>query len=153
MTNKPNEIDPDARIHDDEEPVVGVSDYGTLSVPPSDVASTILSAMTQEEKANFNDLLGHLQAWSESACGTPGLLLHPQARASLWGAALAKMADHFRETGRNDRALFFVGAAWNISKHPLRRPPRRLRDVVKALNRRPRRCRWPCCLLRCKYRT
>lgn len=46
-------------------------------------------------------------------------MLHPQARASLWGAALAKMADHFRETGHDDRALFFVGAAWNISKHPI----------------------------------
>ncbi|MGA2966439.1 MAG: hypothetical protein ABSD64_09515 [Terriglobales bacterium] len=29
------------------------------------------------------------------------------------------MADHFRETGQNDRALFFVGAAWDISRHPI----------------------------------
>jgi hypothetical protein len=57
MTAKPNEIDPGARIHDDEEPV---SDYGTLPVPPSDLAGTILSAMTPEEKTNFNNLLGLL---------------------------------------------------------------------------------------------
>ncbi|MGA2966440.1 MAG: hypothetical protein ABSD64_09520 [Terriglobales bacterium] len=90
MTAKPNEIDPGARIHDGEEPVLDVSDYGTLSVPPSDVASTILSAMTPEEKTNFDNLLGLLQAWSESASGTPGLLLHPQAPRFLMGSRFSE---------------------------------------------------------------
>jgi hypothetical protein len=96
-----------------------VSDYGTLSVPPSDEASTILLAMTDEERRNFNDLLDQLQKWHERAARTPGLLLHPEARACLWGAALAQIADYFRGIEQNRRALFFAGAAWNISKYPV----------------------------------
>lgn len=95
------------------------SDYGTLLKPPSDLASTIVSAMTDEERSNFWDLLGHLQSWHESASDEPGLIFHPEVRTALWGAALAKIADHFREIGQPERALFFMGAAWNISKHPV----------------------------------
>lgn len=95
------------------------SDYGILSKPPSDLASTILSGMTEEEKSNFQDLLGRLEGWLESGSDRPGLLFHPEARAALWGAALAKLADHFHEVSQNQRALFFMGAAWNISEYPV----------------------------------
>ncbi|MFI5109175.1 MAG: hypothetical protein ACHP78_10050 [Terriglobales bacterium] len=93
-------------------------DYGTLSIPPSDEAKTILSSMTEEEKLNFNDLLGRLQGWHESVAETHPLHFHPAARASLWGAALAKLADHYREVGENDRALFMT-AAWTLSQYPI----------------------------------
>jgi len=33
--------------------------------------------------------------------------------------ALAKIADHYRETGENDRALFFTNAAWILSTYPV----------------------------------
>jgi len=95
------------------------SDYGPLSEPPSDLASTILSAMTDEERSNLLDLLDRLQDWHESVSENRGLLFHPEARAALWGTALARMADHFREIGQNQRALFLMGAAWNISKYPV----------------------------------
>ena len=89
-------------------------DYGTLSKPPSDEANAFLSSMTGEEKLNFHSLLGLLQ---ESV--PAGMILHPEARASLWGAALAKIADHYRATGRNDRALLFMETAWSLSKYPV----------------------------------
>lgn len=103
------------------------NDYGALYLPPSDEAKTILSSMTEEEKLNFNDLLGRLQAWHESIAGTGaslrqgmrGFLLRPEIRACLWGTALAKIADHYREIGRLDRALFFSEAAWNLSRYPI----------------------------------
>jgi hypothetical protein len=53
------------------------SDYGSLSKPPSDLASTILSGMTEEEKSNFQGLLGRLEGGLESGtidlafCFTP----------------------------------------------------------------------------------
>lgn len=109
----------DKRIFVDGHAYLDVSDYGTLSIPPSDEASTFLLAMTDEERANFEDLLERLQKWHETAAETPGMLFHPEARACLWGTALAKIADHFREVKKNRRALFFVGAAWNISKYPV----------------------------------
>ena len=94
-------------------------DYGRLSMPPSPEAATILSSMTEEEKLNFRDLLGRLQEWHESIAEKGPLSFHPEARASLWGTALAKIADHYREIGRNDRALFFTSAAWNLSRYPV----------------------------------
>jgi hypothetical protein len=94
-------------------------DYGTLSKPPSAEAGAILAAMTEEEKFNFNDLLQHLQEWHESVAEKGPISFHPEVRASLWGAALSKIADHFREVGQNHKALFFMSAAWNISKYPI----------------------------------
>jgi hypothetical protein len=94
-------------------------DYGTVFLQPSDEAKTVLSSMTQEERVNFNDLLRRLQEWHESGAATRPLHFHPEARASLWGAALAKIADHYREIERNERAFFFMMAAWNLSKYPI----------------------------------
>jgi hypothetical protein len=96
-----------------------ISDYGILTVAPSDEAKALQRTMSEEEKVNLEGLLAHLQVQQDAAASTPGLLLHPDARASLWGAALANIADHYREMGDNERALFFVGAAWNISHHPI----------------------------------
>lgn len=93
-------------------------DYGNLFVTPSVEAAEIFSSMTREEKVNFTDLLGRLQEWHEGVVERGPLSFHPKARASLWGAALGKIADHYHETGQNDRALFFATAAWNISKYP-----------------------------------
>jgi len=103
------------------------NDDGTLYLPPSDEAKTILSLMTEEERLNFNDLLGRLQAWHESVAGTDAnrrqgmrrSLLPPEIRAPLWGTALAKIADHYRDIGRLDKALFFSESAWNVSKYPV----------------------------------
>jgi hypothetical protein len=93
-------------------------DYGTLSMPPSAEAGALLAAMTNEERFNFKDLLRLLQEWHESVVKKGSLNFHPEARASLWGAALGKMADHYLEIGRNDKAMFFLSAAWNISRYP-----------------------------------
>lgn len=94
-------------------------DYGNLFAPPSAEAANILKSMTEEEALNFKDLLGRLQTWHESMAEKGPLSFHPEARASLWGAALGKIADHYRDNGRNDRALFFTNAAWNLCKHPV----------------------------------
>jgi hypothetical protein len=75
--------------------------------------------MTQVEQVNFRDLLRRLQEGYESEAQEGALSFHPDARARLWGVALAKIADHYRETGRNDRALFFTNAAWILSKYPV----------------------------------
>jgi hypothetical protein len=93
--------------------------YGSLLVPPSTEAATVLASMTEEESLNFKDLLERLQEWHESAVGKGSLNFHPEARASLWGTALAKIADHYREIGRNERALFFANAAWTLSRYPV----------------------------------
>jgi hypothetical protein len=95
------------------------NDYGTLSMPPSAEAEAILTAMTEEEKFNFNNLLQHLQNWHKSVGGIGQLNFHPEVRASLWGTALAKISDHYQDIGQNDRALFFMNAAWNISRYPI----------------------------------
>lgn len=79
----------------------------------------LLAAMTEEKKYNLTDLLRHLQEWHESVTKTAPLSFHPEARARLWGAALAKIADHYHDIGRNDKALFFMSAAWNLSKYPI----------------------------------
>ena len=94
-------------------------DYGTLAMPPSAEAGALLAAMTDEERLNFADLLRHLQEWHESVAETDQLSFHPEARALLWGAGLAKIADHYREVGRNDEALFFTSAAWKLSRYPV----------------------------------
>lgn len=94
-------------------------DYGTLFMPPSSEAGALLAVMTEEEKSNFTDLLRHLQEWHESIAEKGPLSFHPEARACLWGVALAKIADHYRGIGRNDKALFFMSAAWNLSKYPV----------------------------------
>jgi hypothetical protein len=75
--------------------------------------------MTEEESLNFKDLLQRLQGWHESVAGSGPMSFHPEARAALWGAALGKIADHYRETNRNDRALFFTWAAWHLSRYPV----------------------------------
>jgi HAMP domain-containing protein len=94
-------------------------DYGTLSMPPSPEAQIILSSMTEEENLNFRGLLGCAQEWHESVLEQRPLLFHPEGRAALWGAALSKIADHYHEIGRNDKALFFTETAWNLSKYPV----------------------------------
>jgi len=114
-----DDADPNRQVLHEGKAHWDVSDYGTLFVPPSDSASTILSAMTKEERTNFNTLLASLQTWHEGVSETPGLLFHPEARACLWAAALAKIADHFRLIRQDGRALFFIGAAWNISNYPV----------------------------------
>lgn len=96
-----------------------ISGYGSLLLPPSAEAGALLSAMTREEKSNFLSILRHLQEWHESVAEQAPLCFHPEARASYWGTALAKVADHYRETGINDKALFFMSAAWNTSKYPV----------------------------------
>ena len=95
------------------------SDYGTLAMPPSAEAGALLAAMNDEERLNFTDLLGHLQEWHESIAETDQLRFHPEARAVLCGAGLANIADHYREAGRNDKALFFTSAAWELSRYPV----------------------------------
>jgi hypothetical protein len=96
-----------------------ISDYGTVDVPPSDHAMRILSAMTAEEKLNLHDVLKQLQVRMETITKTPGILLHPDKRAGLWGKAIANISDHYYQIGNQQRALFFMEAAWNLSKHPL----------------------------------
>jgi len=103
----------------DIEPKQWRDDYGTLSMPPSDEVKRLLSSMTEEEIFNFKDLLGRLQAGHESRRRVSPLHFHPEARAVLWGTALAKLADHFHEIGRKERALFFTEAAWKLSMYPL----------------------------------
>ena len=36
-----------------------------------------------------------------------GCIYHYEVRAELWGVALAKIADHYRDVGDLPRALFF----------------------------------------------
>lgn len=94
------------------------SDYGSLLMPPSAEAGAIQAAMTDEEKANFIDLLRHLQEWYDSGSEEGPVSFHPEARALLWGTALAKIADHYHSTNRPDKALFFCSTAYNLSQHP-----------------------------------
>jgi tetratricopeptide (TPR) repeat protein len=94
------------------------SDYGSLFIPPSAEAGALQAALTEEEKANFIDLLRHLQEWYDSGSEEGPVSFHPEARAVLWGTALAKIADHYRSIGRNDKALFFLSNAYNLSQHP-----------------------------------
>jgi hypothetical protein len=75
--------------------------------------------MMAEEKLNFTSLLQNLQEWHESAEKKGPIRFHADARASLWGAALAKIADHYRGVGRNEKTMFFMSAAWHISKYPI----------------------------------
>ena len=86
---------------------------------PSREAEAIASSMTQIEQVNFRDLLRRLQEWHESEAQKGPLRFHPDARARLWGVALPKIADHYREIEQNDRALFFTNAAWILSKYPV----------------------------------
>jgi hypothetical protein len=97
------------------------SDYGTLLMPPSSEAGALLSAMTEEEKFNFTDHLQHLQEWLESEMETSPdhLSFHPESRARFWGLALAKIADHYVDIGRHDKALYFMSIAWNLSEYPI----------------------------------
>jgi hypothetical protein len=107
-------------------------DYGTLFMPPSPDATSILPLMTEEERINFNGLLKHMQETSESISETRPLHFDPNSRTALWGVALGKMADHYFEVGRTDpgypnrldrphadRALVFMTAAWKLSKYPV----------------------------------
>jgi hypothetical protein len=87
-------------------------------MPPSAEAGALQAVLTEEEKTNFINLLRHLQEWCDSGSEEGPVSFHPQARALLWGAALAKIADHYRSICRNEKALFFVSAAYNLSQHP-----------------------------------
>lgn len=93
--------------------------YGPLSMPPSSEAAAILAAMTEEEKVNFSELLRHLQEWLESSAEKQSVKFHPEARAVFWGTAFAKIADHYRDINRNEKALFFTNIAWNLSRYPV----------------------------------
>ena len=97
----------------------GTDDYGAASMPPSSKAEAFLADMTEEERSNFRDLLQHIQQWYDSNAGESPLRFHPEIRARFWGGSLAKIADHYRETGRYRRSLFFTRAAWNIYRHPM----------------------------------
>jgi hypothetical protein len=95
-------------------------DYGPVRLAPSADVNAILTSMTKEERLNFDDALAHVQKWYDSGAGAQGpVSFHPEGRAALWGAALAKIADHFHHTGRDDRAFFFTDAAWKVSKYPV----------------------------------
>jgi hypothetical protein len=94
-------------------------DYGDLLLPPSAEAATIFRSITEVERTNLKGLLKCAQKSYESAGQQGPITFHPEARSALWGAALSKLADHFREEGNITRALFFALAAWNISKHPI----------------------------------
>ncbi len=95
-------------------------DYGPAKLAPSADAKSILTSMTEEERSNFDDALAHLQKWYDSTAGDKGpVSFHPEGRAVLWGTALAKIADHFHQIGRDDRALFFTDSAWKLSKYPV----------------------------------
>jgi len=96
-----------------------VSDFGTADVLPSERAMSILAAMTTEEKLNLYGVLQDLQRRMEIMSKTPGLLLHPDVRSGLWGKAIAKISDHYFELGDYQRTLFFMEAAWNLSRYPL----------------------------------
>jgi hypothetical protein len=80
-------------------------DFGPAFMPPFEEAKTILASMTSEEKAKVYDLLQEISMWFEGAV--------------LWGIALAKLADVCNETGRNDKAAFFMKFAWALSKYPI----------------------------------
>jgi len=94
------------------------SGYGSLIMPPSAEAMALQTALTEEEKSNFIGILQHMQEWYESGTKERPVSFHPEARARFWGLALSKIADHYHDIGRNDKALFFVSSAWNISQHP-----------------------------------
>jgi hypothetical protein len=90
-------------------------DYGNLLLPPSAKAVTILRSLNEEERVNFKGLLNCAQEWYESAGRQGPISFHPDARASLWGAALSKLADHYLENDQTGRAFFFSLSAWSIS--------------------------------------
>jgi tetratricopeptide (TPR) repeat protein len=94
------------------------SDYGSLLMPPSAEASAILAAMTDEEKNNFVDLLRTLQEWYDCGSEEGPVSFHPEARAHIWGTALAKIADHYYSINCHNKALFFSSTAYNLSQHP-----------------------------------
>lgn len=106
-------------LSEDGRSYLDVSDYGAALVPPSDEAMEIFARMNQEERLNLHDLLSSLQLRAETISKTPGILLHPSARASLWGQALARIGDHYHEVGNRERTLFFTGSAWNLSRYPI----------------------------------
>jgi hypothetical protein len=94
-------------------------DYGNLLLPPSAEAATILWSLNEEEQVNFKGLLNCAQESYESAGQQGPVEFHPDARASLWGAALSKLADHYLENDQIGRAFFFSLSAWSISANPV----------------------------------
>jgi TolA-binding protein len=97
-----------------------IDEYGPLSMPPSAEAGAILAAMSEEEKANFSELLRRLQEELEShANKDKSVKVHFEGRAAFWGIAFGKIADHYRDIGRDDKAMFFSSTAWNVSKFPV----------------------------------
>jgi hypothetical protein len=102
-----------------DDPKYGFAEYGDASVPPSAEAGSILSLMTKEEKFNFTNLLRNLQEEFESAGEKGPLKFHAEVRAALWGLAFAKIADHYRGLGQDEKTMFFMSAAWHTSKYPV----------------------------------
>jgi hypothetical protein len=96
-----------------------VSDYGPASMAPSKEAELIQNLMSTDDKMAFDDLLSRQQKWLEEAAGTPRIGFHPEARACMWGLALAKIADAYREAGQTEKASFYMNAAWSVSNYPL----------------------------------
>jgi hypothetical protein len=94
-------------------------DYGDLLLPPSTEAAKILWSLNDEERANFKGLLNCAQESCESAGQKGPISFHPGARASFWGAALSKLADHYLENGQTGRAFFLSLSAWSISTNPV----------------------------------
>jgi hypothetical protein len=94
-------------------------DYGDLLLPPSAEAATILWSLNKEELLNFKGLLNCAQESYERAGQQGPVKFHPDARASLWGAALSKLADHYLDIDLTDRAFFFSMSAWSISTNPI----------------------------------
>ena len=110
---------PDRIFYHEGQAYMDVSDYGTVSMPPSDEAAATLLSLTEGEKLELNEVFNALQSRQDSIWGASGTLLHPKARSALWGSAFAKISDYYHARGRNDRAFFFMQAAWNISKYPV----------------------------------
>jgi hypothetical protein len=98
----------------------GIAEYGPLSMPPSAEAAATLAMMSEEDKMNFRELLRRLQEWLEShAENNQSVKVHSEGRGAFWGIAFGKIADHYRDIGRDDKAMFFASTAWNVSKFPV----------------------------------
>jgi hypothetical protein len=95
--------------------------YGPLSMPPSAEAAAIFEVMTPDEKANFRELLRRLEEWmNEGGLNENGpVQFHREARAAFWAAAFGKIADHYRESGNDEKSLFFTSMGWMLSKYPV----------------------------------
>ncbi len=89
------------------------TDYGPTSLPPTPEAKLMRELMSAEDRLNFDGLLS--RAFHQS----PDVSFHPEMRAAFWGIALNKLADHYIEMDQTETALFYVNAAWTVSKYPV----------------------------------